>query len=177
MSILNRKSGYFNKVRASLTKLANTIDPNGITPSEGSFYDEVSESLERIADNYSGSGGGGGGGGDTGMDIICTCSQVGKDTVFTTEKTAGEIRDMLLADTIPARFITITDDTDINQKYGEAFLVTGTNIWYYENNPSVVDYISVNILDVSTSGSFIPSGDDEQTDWTKPMTYTRSGMQ
>lgn len=176
MSILNRKSDYFNKVRASLTKLANTIDPDGITPSEGSFYDEVSESLERIADNYSGSGGGGGGGGDTGMDIICTRSLVGRDVVYTTEKTAGEIRDILLADTIPARLIAITDDTDINQKYGEAFLVIGTNIWYNEENPSTVDFISVNILDGGTPNSFTPSVDDEQTDWTKPMTYIKSGI-
>lgn len=60
MSMLNRKTGYFNKVRTSLTKLANIIDPEGIAVPEESFYDDVSNSLERIADNYSGSGGGSG---------------------------------------------------------------------------------------------------------------------
>ena len=59
MSVLNRKSGYFNKVRESLVKLADIIDPNDKIESESSFYDDVSKSLERIANNYEGGGGGG----------------------------------------------------------------------------------------------------------------------
>jgi len=57
MSVLNRKNNYFNKVRKSLIKLANIIDPESEVIEEGSFYDDVSESLERIADNYEGGGG------------------------------------------------------------------------------------------------------------------------
>ena len=55
LSVLNRKTGYFNKVRRALIKLANIIDPNGETIQNDSFYDDVSESLERIANGYSSS--------------------------------------------------------------------------------------------------------------------------
>lgn len=55
MGTLNRKSGYFSKVRQSLIKLADIIDPDGESVSNDSFYDDVSDSIEKIADNYSNS--------------------------------------------------------------------------------------------------------------------------
>lgn len=49
MSIFTKKTNFFNKVRETLTNLADTIDPDGLTPPNGSFYDDVSNSLGRIA--------------------------------------------------------------------------------------------------------------------------------
>lgn len=53
MGVLNRKSDYFNKVRQALIKLANIIDPSSETIQNDSFYEDVSESLEKIANGYS----------------------------------------------------------------------------------------------------------------------------
>ncbi len=58
MSVLNRKSGYFNKVRRSLIKLADTVDPENKIEPQGSFYEDVADSLERISNNFDGNDGG-----------------------------------------------------------------------------------------------------------------------
>ncbi len=49
MSIFTRKFNFFNRVRETLINLANELDPDGLTPPNGSFYDDVSNSLGRVA--------------------------------------------------------------------------------------------------------------------------------
>ena len=54
---------YYDRITTALRTIADKVDPDGAaTAVNDAYYDDVPESLERIADNFSGGGGGGGGG-------------------------------------------------------------------------------------------------------------------
>lgn len=74
-------------INSSLVKLADKIDVDGkstISPEYKNPNNSIEKSIERIADNYSGSGGGGGGVLVVSMSIV--------DGSFILDKTYGEIK-------------------------------------------------------------------------------------
>ena len=80
-------------INSSLIKLADKIDTNGkssVSPEYKNPNNSIEKSLERIADNYSGSGGGGGGGG---VLIV-------HDNDGTLDKTWKEINDVALTSVV-----------------------------------------------------------------------------
>lgn len=81
-------------INSSLIKLANKIDTENISNVEPDYKNpnnSIEKSIERIADNYSGSGGGGGGGG--GALIV-------HESNDTLDKTWKEIHDATLTSVV-----------------------------------------------------------------------------
>ena len=75
-------------INSSLVKLADKIDADGkssVSPEYKNPNNSIEKSIERIADNYNGSGGGGGGV----LNVTATVNEAG--TVMTLDKTWSEI--------------------------------------------------------------------------------------
>lgn len=76
-------------INSALVKLADKIDVDGkstISPEYKNPNNSIEKSIERIAENYNGSGGGGGTGGGV---LVCTMND------FTLDKTWAEIKNAL----------------------------------------------------------------------------------
>lgn len=117
-------------INSSLVKLADKIDVDGkstISPEYKNPNNSIEKSIERIADNYSGSGGGGGTGGGA---LVVTATQSG--AYVTLDKTWKELADAMESGIVPV--ILYNDGTN---KYKETVTyINDMSDYYYVSTSS-----------------------------------------